>query len=93
MGAAAPGPLLEQGHVVALYQLKAAMEAGLDPAMEIAQALGEGAVLLAEAGLARRRVAVLESVDDDEEHRRPRCHGVDRVRGWLNSAGWSDRQG
>src|SRR5581483_2701784 len=64
-------PRLERRHIVALHQLEAAVEVGLHPALDVAQALGQRAAPLADAGVDRRRVAVLEALDDEEQHRGP----------------------
>src|SRR5262249_50371421 len=64
-------PLLQERHVVALHQLPAAVEVGLDPAIDVPQPVGHGAAVLAEPGVARLRVAPLEPLDHHEQHNPP----------------------
>ena len=61
-------PVLQQAGVVALHQLEAAVEIGLDPAADIGEPVGRHAALVAEAGVDGLGVAALEALDDHEQH-------------------------
>src|SRR5262245_45381652 len=64
-------PLLEQARILALHELKAAVEVGFDPAAHVAEPFRSAATALAKAPVHRLRVPVLEPLDHHEEHRAP----------------------
>src|SRR5207253_2636758 len=65
----------------------AAVEVGLDPAIDIAQAVRHHPPLFAEPGVDRSRVAALESLDDHEEHVGSYCGGTDGSGSLLFASG------
>src|SRR5688572_32395741 len=65
-------PLLKESEVVALHDLKAATEVGLDPTIDVLQTLGKHSAFLAKAAVHRHHVAVLETLDHHEQHSAPR---------------------
>ncbi len=64
-------PLLQQARVIALHQLEAALEARLDPAVDVAQALGHAPAGVAQVPVDRPGIAILEPLDDHEQHGSP----------------------
>src|SRR5206468_12138127 len=63
-------PFLEQTRILATQQLEAAGEIGLDPAIDVLQALGDGAALVAQALISRHHVVLGKPLDDHEQHLR-----------------------
>src|SRR5262249_25607184 len=61
-------PLLEEAQVVALHELKAAAEVGLDPAVDVLQSGGEHPPAIAQLAVDRDHVVVAKALDDHEEH-------------------------
>jgi hypothetical protein len=61
-------PLLQQARVVALHELEAALEARLDPAVDVAEPLWGAAAPIAQAAIHRLGVAVPETLDHHEQH-------------------------
>ena len=57
-------PLLEQSEVFAFHELKASGEVGLDPAIDVLQALRKTAALSAHALIYGKHVVALEPFDD-----------------------------
>src|SRR5262249_55260859 len=66
-------PLLEQARLVALHELKAALQVYLKPAIEVFHPLRQHASLLAEAAVNGGGVPVPKALDHHEEHRRGSC--------------------
>src|SRR4051812_44148634 len=61
-------PLLKQAQIIALHQLKAAIEVRLDPAADIAQPIRQGSPTLLNSAIDRDRIAILESFDHHKQH-------------------------
>jgi hypothetical protein len=66
--APARDPLLERLDVVAFHELKAATEVGLDPAVDVAQALGKHPALAPHSPVDGLRPLPRELLDNHEEH-------------------------
>jgi hypothetical protein len=68
--AALEDPLLKQAQIVAFHELEAAIEVRLDPAAEIFQAFGKDDARVADTPVDGHGVAILEPLDDHEQHGR-----------------------
>jgi hypothetical protein len=64
-------PLLQKGDVVAFHELKAAIQAGLDPTSDIGQTIRCKTPLLSEATIHCARILIPEAFYDHEEHAMP----------------------
>src|SRR5262249_23454090 len=67
------GPLLEEPHVVAFHQLKAAVEVHFYPAIDVPQAFRQHPALLSKASIHGRGVVIPKPLDYHEEHRFSPC--------------------
>src|SRR5262249_42351918 len=82
-------PLHEEAGVVALHQLEAAGEVGLDPTVDVTQPIWQRPTLLADPLVDRRGVSVPEPLDDHEQHIILRCRTTKRHRIAINIEGAS----
>src|SRR5262245_240772 len=80
-------PALEHDRVVALHELEAAVEVGLDPAIDVTQTVRHHSPLLAEAGVNGGGVTISEPFDDHEQHVVSYCGGSAKLSSLLFASG------
>ena len=61
-------PFLQEAWIVALHKLKAPAEVWFDPTLDVLQAIGQCATVVANALVDRDNVVVFEAFDDHEEY-------------------------